>query len=314
MKVLVVDAEPAVRSALAELLAAEGHTLLEAVDGVEALTSVYRDGPDLVVLDPELPRLGGWVLCRMIKEDPATVSVPVIVLTTAMSGPDRFRAERSGADAIVAKEDLGPEVLERVRSLLARRALADLTGGVERLDVTQHDALARACEMLDRKLFETTVSAEMVAAGLRAHGLDEAMRAVLEALRCLVPFDVGAMGLLSQRRLGVLVSRPVSEASLGVLVTTAVDALGRVSGTVLTEGDVETVVLGPDPGSGPIAEWRSRVVLPVQDRGRVLGVLVAVCEEANRFGEQTLRTLRALTGPVAAVLESAGRCDAPTPA
>jgi DNA-binding response OmpR family regulator len=153
MRVLVVDEERAVRDAVAGLLAAEGHSLLEAADGVEALTSIYRDAPDLVVLDLQLPRLGGWVLCRMIKEDPATVSVPVIVLTAATAQPDRFWAERSGADAIVAKEDLGSEVLERVRSLLARRALADLSGDTKRLDVTPHDALARACKMLDKKLF-----------------------------------------------------------------------------------------------------------------------------------------------------------------
>jgi len=309
MRALVVDHDRAVREAIGGLLAAEGHTLLEAEDGVEALTSIYRDGPDLVVLDLHLPRLGGWVLCRMIKEDPATVSVPVIVLTSELDQPDRFWAERSGADAIITKEDLGFEVLERVRSLLARRALADLTGGVERLDVTPYDALARACEMLDRKLFETTVSAEMVAAGLRAGGIDDAMQGILEALRCLVPFDVAAMGLLSQRRIGVVVSRPVSEASVSQLVSVAVEALGRVSSTALTGEDVEVVVLGADPGRGAVADWRSRVVMPVQERGRVLGILAVVCEEPDRYGEQALRTLRTLTGPVAAVLESAWRCE-----
>lgn len=310
MRVLVVDEERAVRDAVGGLLAAEGHSLLEAADGVEALTSIYRDAPDLVVLDLRLPKLGGWVLCRMIKEDPATVSVPVIVLTAATAHPDRFWAERSGADAIVAKEDLGPEVLERVRSLLARRALADLSGGTERLDVTPHEALARACEMLDKKLFEATVLAEMVAAGLRAGTVDDAMLEILEALRSLVPFDAGAVGLLSQRRLGFVVSRPVAEASVSILVGLALDALGRVSDAVLAAGDVETNVLGADPGLGPVVEWHSRVVLPLQDRGRVIGVVVIVSEDADRYGEQTLRTLRALTAPAAAVLEAAWRSEA----
>lgn len=307
MRVLVVDESEAMRTALGDLLAGEGHDLVLAADGVSALTSVYRDGPDLVILDLQIPRLSGWVLCRMIKDDPATVGVPVVVLTDAVSAPGRFWAERSGADAILAKEDLGRDALDQIRSLLARRALTDLTGGVERLEISARDALARACEVLDHRLFETTVSAEMVAVGLRCGDVDEAMHGILEVLRAVVPFDVGAVGLLSQRRLGVVVARPVSEASVGVAVSFTVDALRRVSGTGITADDVEVVVLGPDPGPGPVVEWRSRLACPVQDRGRLLGVLAVACEEADRFAEQTLRTLRTISFPVAAVMASVGR-------
>jgi signal transduction protein with GAF and PtsI domain len=51
------------------------------------------------------------------------------------------------------------------------------------------------------------------------------------------------------------------------------------------------------------------VVLPLQDRGRVLGVAVIVSEETERYGEQALRALRTLTAPAAAVLEAAWRCE-----
>ena len=66
---------------LEQLLAAEGHEVAIASDGLEALAQIVSCRPDLILLDLELPELSGYEVCRRIKADPATRWIPIIILT-----------------------------------------------------------------------------------------------------------------------------------------------------------------------------------------------------------------------------------------
>ena len=81
MKVLIADDSPVLVTALRKLLEQSGYEVVAAMDGLEAVQRFYQENPDLVLLDIQMPKLPGYVVCRLIKEDPASRHIPVLILT-----------------------------------------------------------------------------------------------------------------------------------------------------------------------------------------------------------------------------------------
>ncbi|MFE6869694.1 response regulator transcription factor [Kitasatospora sp. NPDC057692] len=121
-RLLVVDDEPALRDALESSLAFEGYEVATATDGYEALESVERDRPDLVLLDVMMPRMDGLTAVRRMRSRGDTV--PVLMLTARDAVGDRVTGLDVGADDYLAKPFELDELLARVRALLRRSALA----------------------------------------------------------------------------------------------------------------------------------------------------------------------------------------------
>jgi CheY-like chemotaxis protein len=78
--VLVVDDEDHVRSLLKRILS-NGYTIIEATNGQQALNSIHNQRPDIILMDIMMPKMNGDVACHIIKNDPLTSDIPVIMLT-----------------------------------------------------------------------------------------------------------------------------------------------------------------------------------------------------------------------------------------
>ena len=125
--ILVVDDNETGRYAKARILRAASFETLEAGTGGDALRLVSEQRPRLVVLDVHLPDLNGWEVCRRIKQDPATASIPVLqVSATFVSEEDTVRALEGGADACLTEPLEAPVLVATVRALLRARSAEDL--------------------------------------------------------------------------------------------------------------------------------------------------------------------------------------------
>lgn len=103
LRILVVDDEPNIRRLIEHHLVRRGHQVDTAVNGAEALEKVHTGRPDLLVLDVNMPGPNGFEVLAQMKEDPATVEIPVIMLT-ALSTDDHIRRGWGiGADVYLAK-------------------------------------------------------------------------------------------------------------------------------------------------------------------------------------------------------------------
>jgi DNA-binding response OmpR family regulator len=144
-RVLVVEDEPAIRDAIVFMLRREGHDVVEAGRGDDALERVLEEPFDLVVLDLMLPGLSGTEVCRQLRASEQAAVVPIIMLTARSGELDRVLGLEAGADDYIAKPFSLPELLARVRALLRRRALdrgaprVRRIGGLE-LDFDRHEA------------------------------------------------------------------------------------------------------------------------------------------------------------------------------
>jgi DNA-binding response OmpR family regulator len=119
-KILVVDDEPNVLRLIGYALQIEGYEIVTAETGVEALSKVETEGPDLVILDIMLPDLSGIEVCQQLRSKPETIDLPIIMLSARTQVPDRIKGLEAGADEYVTKPVDSDEMVARVAALLDR--------------------------------------------------------------------------------------------------------------------------------------------------------------------------------------------------
>jgi len=117
-RILVVEDEESLLKLESILFTSKGYAVTGVRDGKSALEAIALDMPDIVVLDVMLPDLDGFEVCRAIKENPATSSLPVIMLTAKKGSQDFERGRRAGADFYLTKPFKSVKVLEVIEGLL----------------------------------------------------------------------------------------------------------------------------------------------------------------------------------------------------
>ncbi len=126
MRLLVIEDEAPMRTALVETLKAEGYRVLAAADGVAGLELACTGTFDLVLLDVMMPGLDGFAACRELRKRGRTM--PVLMLTAKGQVDDRVEGLDSGADDYLVKPFSLKELLARVRALLRRREREEAVG------------------------------------------------------------------------------------------------------------------------------------------------------------------------------------------
>jgi DNA-binding response OmpR family regulator len=117
-RILIVEDETPMRTALADLFASENYRVLTAADGESGLSRALDEKPDLIVLDVMMPKLDGFALCAELRR--LANDVPVLMLTAKGQIEDRVTGLDAGADDYLVKPFSSVELLARVRALLRR--------------------------------------------------------------------------------------------------------------------------------------------------------------------------------------------------
>ena len=117
-KVLIVDDEPGVRQLVSKILSRD-YTVIEARDGEEAINMVRSQKPGIVIMDMMMPKMDGLTACYAIKKDPATKSIPVVMLTAIDQELNKkLSTTVMGANKYMTKPFSAQELLETIRQLL----------------------------------------------------------------------------------------------------------------------------------------------------------------------------------------------------
>jgi two-component system phosphate regulon response regulator PhoB len=144
-RILIVDDEPDALEVLGFKLAEMGWTCLFATNGLKAIEAVRLERPDLIVLDLMMPELDGTEVCKILRRDPATSAIPILMLTAKSTELDRVVGLEVGADDYVTKPYSPRELVLRIGKLLKRGASAEspddhLRIGPVEIDVPRHVA------------------------------------------------------------------------------------------------------------------------------------------------------------------------------
>jgi len=124
-KILVVDDEPQIRRVLRTSLSAHGYVVADARSGEEALLKIREDRFDLILLDVNMPGMGGLEACRQIR---AVSEAAIVMLTVRNAEQDKVAGLDAGADDYVTKPFGMPELLARIRANLRRVPISSASG------------------------------------------------------------------------------------------------------------------------------------------------------------------------------------------
>ncbi len=173
--ILVADDVATNVKLLADILGLKGYRVVTAATGPEALAAVERERPDLLLLDVMMPGLTGYDVCRRLREQAATATLPVVMITALDPNDERVKGIEAGADDFLSKPINQGELLARVRSLLRIKRLHDELAG---LNATLERRVAEQVAQLERlgrlKRFFSPALAEAIVSGgaedpLRSH-------------------------------------------------------------------------------------------------------------------------------------------------
>jgi two-component system phosphate regulon response regulator PhoB len=143
-RILAVEDEPDFVRYLTDALKPDGFTVLSADSGPAGLKAAVEGKPDLILLDWNLPGLDGLEVCRRLKADPATASIPVLLLTARGRETDVVLGLEMGAEDFITKRALRPrELVARIRAALRRAAPRPLEEAVLRSGALSLDVARR---------------------------------------------------------------------------------------------------------------------------------------------------------------------------
>ena len=179
--ILVVETDPDTQALYRNLFPAEGYTVEVYDDGAEALGRAICRPPDLIVTEARVRRIDGFALSQLLRSDPATSRVPIVMVTSATSHAERTRAMRAGVDTVISKpfdlDDLGVSL----RSVLtaghgARAATASSPSLVDPSELAEAtDATQRRRSMSRRMQRQWTTTPPLTPPALRCPSCDAAL-------------------------------------------------------------------------------------------------------------------------------------------
>lgn len=298
-RILVVDDSEVTRAILSRTLRGAGFEVLEARDGAEGAMAALREQPHVVITDLEMPVMDGFPLLRLLKADPASSHIPVLILTSRGEAASRYWSLRTGADAYLTK-DFDPNDLLALVSGLAGEAAAPAGGAPLDLQAMGPvEVLARVARHLDTALLQATVVNTLLERGMAANDFHEAARGALETLGQVVDaqFLAVAVSELDAAMIQIILHDPVRNSDTELLKELLTRTLNPFPDTPL---DIQ--VTGE---RGDVAiDLEAAVWFPLSLRD-ANGVLALLPRDPHEFDASTGVLLEALTGHLAVVLDNA---------
>jgi two-component system cell cycle response regulator len=305
--VLIVDDSEVTRAILSRTLRAAGFDVIEAKDGLEGAVLALRERPAAVVTDLEMPTMDGFPFLRLLKAEPTSAHIPVLILTSHGEAASRFWSLRTGADAYLTKDHHGHELVATIERLIANAAPAPALLPAE--SVGPLDILARVARQLDASLLQATLINDLLERGMAAGDFHDASHAALLSLAEVIDarFLAVAVGESEGTVLHVLLPEPLAQADLTRVCAQMAGQVEPAPGAPL---DLQVSGEPPLPelphgagGTAPIDLGRT-VFLPLAIRGAraVLGIHP---RDPQQFAAAGSGLVGGLTGHLALVLDNA---------
>lgn len=304
-RILVVDDSKAARAQIATLLEPLNVELFFAKNGVEGARCVYLEQPNLVVSDVVMPELNGFQLCRLIKNDPLTQSIPVIMLTGLGDHQDRFWGMQAGADSYINKLDIGQKLRTDVERLLGTRRTDSFYDGsmsfVSAAEVEGSALRSKVTFLLDKMLFESTVANETKHLTAFIYHRERFVEEFFGFFGDLVEYDAAALALIDEHNSEVAIDArtPVSETDVLRVRDDAVRSMGNLK---LLERLRVTVM-----GARAVGETGPRLmncqIVQLMVGSETLGTLAIYSSRRETFGSAARTVLDLVGSNVAMVVK-----------
>ncbi|SRR5713226_1423449 len=311
-KIVLVDDSRTQRSTIALALERKGYQVVQGADGLEAITLVHREGPDLLVSDVMMPELKGYQVCRLLKNDPATEDLPIILLTTLDHQEHRFWGKEAGADSYVLKAaDPAPLEKEVARLLEEKKRLPKEERRRKGSAFSHQGTHAQLTDLLDRLLFEATISNRIREIGRFSGDLMSCLQGFFEFFQSLIDYQISLLCLRAS-------DGPLTIVHLaGPVPATLLESAKKIVTTerLLTPKENETIqekILNPESlnGEEPAAKTSLAALSIPFSNALQEGGLAVFNPNADHYTEETRHALKTAARELEAVLKSILQAEA----
>jgi two-component system, cell cycle response regulator len=304
-KVLIADDSPLVLRMIEKALEGAGFSVVTARDGLDAIEKALSDDFGLVILDVMMPRMNGYQACRLLKSEPSTRTIPVVILTSKDQPADRFWGLETGADYYVTKDANTGRILELVKNILAVEGeRAPIPPEARRSGV---DVLSRVNDLLDRKLYEATVLSEIGRVARKMVRFDETFASVMALVAQVLDFTIGGMVFIEAGELEMVLT--LNRAATPPVLEEAKTRILRTVGALASApafNRVQVRLLPREGGaSGPIdAALMAFTAFPIETNDRLSGLLVLGGKAVERLDAESRTFLIQLANQAHIVMEN----------
>lgn len=295
-RILIIEDDSLARNILGNLLKAEGYAVMEEEDGAKGLERAVSELPDLVILDIILPRMSGFEVCKAIRKNPDSCTIPILMATALEGKEDVIKGLKSGANDYITKPISPVEILARIKVNLDQKVAVDnLRDSASRFRLASEllEATTSSLDLRQVLFIVVTKAAEALAAD-----------------RCSIILVEGNWGEAKENLTArVLVSNDNPELNdLTIELSRYPEVIEAFrTGQMVLIGDVES-----DPLMNAVKErilplgFNSIMAVPLAFRGEVMGALLLRSNRQGRvFNEDEIITTRIIAGASANAMKNA---------
>ncbi len=199
-KILVIDDSDLVAGVLEQTLRNEGYTVSRAADGVEGIIAAYKEIPDLIVMDVEMPLMQGYQASRLLKSRREICKIPIIMHTSLSGDRDKYWAITSGADSFVNKDFDNIEILlSEVAGLVGHEAPDRELITVDGASINSDSVFELIGSLFDSELFKSTILNMIGNVGRSIGSLEKTCEDILSLLPMVCEADIGVIMIRNNR-------------------------------------------------------------------------------------------------------------------
>ncbi len=292
-KILVVDDEPDILRVVETALGREDRAVIAASNGIEAVDKAFSELPDLIILDIMMPRMNGYQVCRLLKNEPLTWDMPIMMLSAKYKEKDRLYSMSIGADEYVVKPFRVEELIDKAERLLAKHQKEDKACPVSAPAlVNEATLLSRVNSLLDRKLQEMTFLQHITRAIVGTFDEGKIMRTVLQGIKTEVGYRRSALMVLESGELKERLSLGYSPRERPFIEPGTLQGIQERKDAAVLAGRGGAV--------------NQRCVVPILSRDRLKGVvLLERGLDEPPFSADRINLLSTLAGQLGMALENA---------
>jgi signal transduction histidine kinase/CheY-like chemotaxis protein len=300
---LVVDDSPFQRDFISASLRESGYEITTADNGVEGLNRLYERLPDAIVSDVMMPELSGYQFCRIVKNDPRTRGIPVILLTSLSQQQDKFWGRQAGAERYLVKDESMGAIVETVEEVLKEakaKGLGPTAGGGGGSGISETAAKSRLGSILEDLLFEAVIANRVRDLFRLSQDPAKLSAGLFEFLHEVFRFQLGALMVRSPRSVSLHLDLAAEIGHPGAREVVWKEMSRHVQG--IEEGAVSWSIRGGNRKSKIFPVFQSKLVVPIRVGEEVPGVVMLMDEGAESFGQEERKTLAVAERELASVL------------
>lgn len=310
-KILLADDNKLVVKITSAILEDADYDVSVAWDGLEAINKAYAEDPDLVILDVEMPKINGYQVCRLLKDDEYTRDTPVIMLTGRDQQSDMFWGLKTGADAYVTKGFKPEQLLTVIKDQLDANVENRNSGKDKQVPkqlLEESGVFSRVIDLLDSKLFESTILNELGSLASASADYRQTVKSILEIMARVIGNAVGVVHMFEEQDMVVHLNRQITSAGLESIKEKVFELAGGLGWDVAASDRVKVSVYGEeyltDQGDKPERSY-SQAYIPLTAQKKVIGLLALFQHQGPSFVRDAGTILSLVQNQVTIVIDNA---------